>query len=146
MRVNPAWLFNFVKCCKIYNIFGIHHVDKGGFGGDIVDREKAVRVRARVVEKERDESRRLVSETVVVLAPAGAGRKKLGGRNGFTPFDCRRLLEKLDVLHNLRSDDRKEGFIARHGRRLAVHEVANHTSKESVLREHLHNTPVRSFW
>ena len=53
-------------------------------------------------------------KTIVILTPTSAGTEKIGGRIRLLPRDGFGLLEKFQMLNNLRKDDRKESFVAGH--------------------------------
>ena len=42
VRIKPARLIGFVKCCKVHNILRTYHVDKRGFGSNIIHWKKTV--------------------------------------------------------------------------------------------------------
>ena len=124
---------------------GVEGIDGGGFGGEIVNWEKAVGEVAGESEQGGDEGGRLMGEAVVVLAPAGAGGKEVGGGVGGAPRDLLGLLEEFEMLEDLGSNDGKEGFVAGHGGGGAGDEVAGHAGEEGVLREELDDVAGAGF-
>lgn len=82
----------------------------------------------------------------MILAPASAGREKVDCGIGFSAGFLG-LFEEFEMLEDLRGDDSKERFIARHHRWFAVGEdMADHDGKESVFGKKFDNMAVIAFF
>ena len=87
-----------------------------------------------------------MSVTIVILAPAGRGRKKIDCWIFWAPGSAVALFIELDLLKNLRSDYWEEGLVACHHGRFAIHDVASHGRKKDVFGKHFNNTALWIFW
>ncbi len=70
-----------------------------------------------------------MGETVMILAPASAGRQKVSCGIRRAPANLARLVKKLEMLENLRSDDSEEGFVASHHGSAASNQMSDHAGK-----------------
>ena len=100
---------------------------------------------ARDTEQRRNQGWGLMGEAIVILAPTGTGREEICSGIIWAPFHAGRLVEELQVLENLRSDDCKKSFVTRHDGRFASDEVTDHASKQGIFGKHLDDSTIRGF-
>ena len=87
-----------------------------------------------------------MSVTIVILAPAGRGRKKIDCWIFWAPGSAVALFIELDLLKNLRSDYWEEGLVACHHGLFAVHNMTSHGREEDVFRKHFDDAAIAIFW
>jgi hypothetical protein len=117
----------------------------------VSDRKQAVSIRRQIdaddfgflVDNVVDESRVLVAEAVVVLAPDMARQEIVQRADRSPPGNVVAHLEPLGVLVEHRIDDVDERLVAREEAVPAGQEIALKPALALVFAEHLHDPPAR---
>ncbi len=108
------------------------------------DREQAIGIRWQVDtsdctflrEHGIDQSRSLVTEAIMVIAPAGRGQQNVERGDRFTPGQFDAFLKPLGMLDRHRSRDQREGFVGSKETMATSEQVAFEPAVAEMLAEH----------